>query len=410
MNLRCRGPDGQTTLSGLDPEMTVAAFQELLASRLGVPLAYQELLAGFPPKSVQMPAEASSVALSSLMLANGDTLVVRRLPSSAAATHSAASTTAPSSAPTSSTEAAAAASMSTSMPEPQSSSLPHQGHSASNQESEDEQLARAIAASLGQATTSSSAAEAASQAAPQAGSSRGRHGSRTAQKPFQNGFAASASGSASTSVTLPDGSCVVRRKVDDDNSCLFSAVGYVMEGSRSHATKLRRVIADAVSADPSTYNDGFLGKSNAEYRAWILDPKKWGGAIELSIFARHFAREIAAYDIQTKRCDVYGQGEGYQERVMLIYDGLHYDALALAAFMDAPEELDVTITEQASQQAAGIERASAALTDEANKARQFTDTASFTLRCGTCKIGVKGEKEALEHAKTTGHANFSEYH
>ena len=45
---------------------------------------------------------------------------------------------------------------------------------------------------------------------------------------------------------------------------------------------------------------------------------------------RHFAREIAAYDIQTKRCDVYGQGEGYPERVMLIYDGLHYDALALA--------------------------------------------------------------------------------
>lgn len=45
---------------------------------------------------------------------------------------------------------------------------------------------------------------------------------------------------------------------------------------------------------------------------------------------RHFGREIAAHDIQTKRCDVYGSGEGYQERVMLIYDGLHYDALALA--------------------------------------------------------------------------------
>lgn len=27
---------------------------------------------------------------------------------------------------------------------------------------------------------------------------------------------------------------------------------------------------------------------------------------------------------------MYGSGEGYQERVMLIYDGLHYDALALA--------------------------------------------------------------------------------
>lgn len=411
MNLRCRGPDGQTTLSGLDPEMTVAAFQELLASRLGVPIAHQELLAGFPPKPVQMPAEASAVALSSLNLANGNTVVLRRLASSAAATASPVPTSAPGFAPTDSTEAAA--SISTSAPEPQPASLPYQGRPVLDQESEDEQLARAIAASLGQETTSSSAAEPASQAAHQAASFGGQNGSQTVQngsQAFQNGSAASASGSASALVTLPDGSCVVRRKVDDDNSCLFSAVGYVMEGSRSHATKLRRVIADAVAADPFTYNDGFLGKSNAEYRKWILDPKKWGGAIELSIFARHFAREIAAYDIQTKRCDVYGQGEGYPERVMLIYDGLHYDALALAAFKDAPEELDVTITEQASQQAAGIARASAALTDEANKARQFTDTASFTLRCGTCKIGVKGEKDALEHAKTTGHANFSEYH
>lgn len=34
---------------------------------------------------------------------------------------------------------------------------------------------------------------------------------------------------------------------------------------------------------------------------------------------------------------------GYSERVLLIYDGLHYDALAVAAFEGAPEELDVTM-------------------------------------------------------------------
>jgi hypothetical protein len=45
---------------------------------------------------------------------------------------------------------------------------------------------------------------------------------------------------------------------------------------------------------------------------------------------RHFAREIAAYDVQTRRCDVYGQDARYDERVMLVYDGLHYDALAVA--------------------------------------------------------------------------------
>lgn len=54
----------------------------------------------------------------------------------------------------------------------------------------------------------------------------------------------------------------------------------------SYLESCRKIIADAVEADPFTYNDGFLGKPNEEYRKWILDPQKWGGAIELSIFAR----------------------------------------------------------------------------------------------------------------------------
>lgn len=42
-------------------------------------------------------------------------------------------------------------------------------------------------------------------------------------------------------------------------------------------------------------------------------------------------------------------------------------------------------------------------------ARAFTDTARFTLRCGVCGVGVAGEKEAVAHAKETGHGNFQEY-
>jgi ubiquitin thioesterase OTU1 len=45
----------------------------------------------------------------------------------------------------------------------------------------------------------------------------------------------------------------------------------------------------------------------------------------------------------------------------------------------------------------------------AHEARQFTNTASFTLRCGVCQIGLKGEKEAVQHATSTGHQNFQEY-
>ena len=61
---------------------------------------------------------------------------------------------------------------------------------------------------------------------------------------------ATGGGPAPTSVQLPDGSCVVRRIIDSDNSCLFNAVGYVMDHSRALAQQLRQVIADRVAADP----------------------------------------------------------------------------------------------------------------------------------------------------------------
>ena len=46
------------------------------------------------------------------------------------------------------------------------------------------------------------------------------------------------------SVTLPDGSgrAAVRREIASDNSCLFNAVGYVMERSRDSATALRHAV------------------------------------------------------------------------------------------------------------------------------------------------------------------------
>ena len=50
-----------------------------------------------------------------------------------------------------------------------------------------------------------------------------------------------------------------------------------------------------------------------------------------------------------------------------------------------------------------------ALVEEAHRARKFTDTSGFTLRCLVCQAGLVGEAGALEHAKKTGHANFSEY-
>ncbi|KAK2990013.1 hypothetical protein RJ640_004691 [Escallonia rubra] len=236
---------------------------------------------------------------------------------------------------------------------------------------------------------------------------------------------------------------VVRRVIPSDNSCLFNAVGCVMDNDKQKATELRQVIAATVSSDPEKYSEAFLGKKNEEYCAWILDPEKWGGkqeraffclvadmtrvleafikdmgfalayrhcAIELSILADYYGREIAAYDIQTSRCDLYGQESNYQERVMLIYDGLHYDALAMSPFDDAPEEFDQRIFAVRKDRTIGpVEGLALNLVKEQQRKRSYTDTANFTLRCGVCQIGVIGQKEAVEHAQATGHVNFQEF-
>lgn len=52
---------------------------------------------------------------------------------------------------------------------------------------------------------------------------------------------------------------------------------------------------------------------------------EYGSRLE---FFRYYCKEIAAYDIQTRRVDVYGEDQGYTERAFVLYDGLHYDALA----------------------------------------------------------------------------------
>lgn len=94
--------------------------------------------------------------------------------------------------------------------------------------------------------------------------------------------------------------------------------------SRSKSAALRKVIADVVASDPATYTEAFLAKPNDAYRKWILNKDSWGGAIELAILSKHYKTEIAAFDIVSTRMDVYGQSEGYTQRVMVIYDGIHY--------------------------------------------------------------------------------------
>lgn len=401
--VRVRSASSSSILTGLDPALSIEAFQQLLRNETGISPVNQEILVGYPPTVLQITNDVSAAISVIPGLRNGEALTVRKraheetvrqtdspfdslspfikralITDADAMLHSSTSSNAAGvqhSAPAfdsrqpDSGEAAAANSNGAHVPQPMD---------------EDADMAQAIAASL----------------ADQSGG--GSDTPFTATAPVRPESPPSIPG-------LPPGSMMVRRVVEGDNSCLFNAVGYVIHGSRGLADNLRALIARTVADDPETFTEAWLERPNDEYCAWILDESNWGGAIELAILAKHYRVEIAAYDIQSQRCDLYGEGAGYNQRVMVLYDGIHYDALSLAAFPDAPEALDTSVFPSESELASGAARSASEVVAVAHAARAYTDTAGFTLRCSVCQVGLMGERDARIHAEQTGHQNFQEY-
>lgn len=169
---------------------------------------------GFPPRRLEFPSDAAA-SIASLGIQSGDSLTVNRLAGRASAASASAAAGA---------GAAAAAASSN-------------GQLALSGLSEDEQLARAIALSLGDAVSDAPAA-APTPAVAAAPLQRRQEASPVRSHPPSGGRSAAFQG-APTAVALPDGTAVVRRIIDSDNSCLFNAVGYVTQHSRSLAPQLR---------------------------------------------------------------------------------------------------------------------------------------------------------------------------
>jgi len=154
-------------------------------------------------------------------------------------------------------------------------------------------------------------------------------------------------------------------------------------------------------ADPVEFCAGVLGKEPAEYAEWISRENSWGGAIELKILAGHFGVELAAFDLLTMRMDCYGFGTGASERGYLVYDGIHYDPMRLVI----AGEIFVAMFPVAD---AGVEEAMRECARGMHVRREFSDVERMGIVCKTCGGKMKGEKQALEHAKATGHGDFAE--
>jgi ubiquitin thioesterase OTU1 len=72
-------------------------------------------------------------------------------------------------------------------------------------------------------------------------------------------------------------------------------------------------------ADPVSFSAAFLGQANAAYAEWILQPKTWGGAIELSILSDYYSTEICAFDVATTRMDCYGAHPTFLHHIPRIF-------------------------------------------------------------------------------------------
>lgn len=113
-------------------------------------------------------------------------------------------------------------------------------------------------------------------------------------------------------------------------------------------------------------------------------PSSWGGAIELSILAKHYSTEIASVDVETGRVDKFTPPaeKDSGNRCILVYSGIHYDAATIAPILDAPGDFHQTVVPREKDgDDDPILTAARKLADKLREKRAFTNTATFDLRC-----------------------------
>ncbi|KAK9366282.1 hypothetical protein V1509DRAFT_294080 [Lipomyces kononenkoae] len=199
---------------------------------------------------------------------------------------------------------------------------------------------------------------------------------------------------------------VVLRVMDDDNSCLFRAIGYALLRNLDTMHELRSLVATAILEDPIEYPDVVLGRPREEYCAWISRSNSWGGAIEIAVLAKHFDITICSIDVATGRVDSFNPNR--PTFIIVMYSGIHYDTVALAPEgIEGTYEFDQTVfdNDAAGQQVLTSADDLAALL---RKKHYFTDTAQFSIKCEVCGSVFKGERQAQSHSDSTGHTRFQE--
>ncbi|KAI0462315.1 hypothetical protein LJB42_004403 [Komagataella kurtzmanii] len=208
---------------------------------------------------------------------------------------------------------------------------------------------------------------------------------------------------------------LVLRKIPDDNSCFFNSVGYCIFGPDSikypdSQQELRQAVANVIGENnQGIYNSAILGgKSITEYSQWIQSSNSWGGAIEAQILAEYL--DISIWTVDIESLQVYKFNDEMASRFCVImYSGIHYDAMALKLDTSLDEEdSQICVFDKFSELGTLIEDNVLKLTNHLKNQGYYTNTSTFILQCQICLATLQGEKEANSHAKKTGHTNFGE--
>jgi len=204
-----------------------------------------------------------------------------------------------------------------------------------------------------------------------------------------------------------DNGIPIRRYVDADNSCLFSSIAYLIDKknfNESSSIIYRNMIVEYLCNNE--FEESLLDLPKNAYINDIANPTRWGGGIEIKIFTEILKIEIAIVDVQTNRIDLFGQDKNFENRIFILYNGIHYDPLVINFDEAADQESDLTIFKTSDNDT---------LNTFKNFAKKFTNSGDFvdigkfmSLECDDCKQKFINEESATNHAKKTEHWNFNQ--
>lgn len=396
--IRIRHPQGTATFKLDEQHSTLGSLQSFIAEQSGIAPGDQVLKIGYPPQSVSLGSAHAETLLGAegIGIKKGEQVIVARRAGS--------------------TDFGSAASLASGYQPPTSS---HSTSSFSPLNAPKPVVSTATgprAASLGAPTLSDGLTARTPPTAPESSpaSSAPRPSSNTTSISSSSKATEIEDGAVSVTVAGEQGHLTLK-VVPDDNSCLFNSIGFLFEQrlGADVCQGLRSTVAEAIRADPDRYPDVVLGQPREAYIRKILTPQTWGGGIELSILSAHFGVEIDSIDVATGTIHRFGEDVGYPNRGIVIYSGIHYDAVALLPTPSSPIENGTTLFPSPSAFGIPIDEdpilhAAKQLCKQLKEKRYYTDTATFALKCRSCGSKLTGEKEAIEHAKSTGHGDFGE--